>query len=118
MPNTLPDPRLPAKGRSVAAKLRLDTKDDCDSVAADWKRRQAAVFVRVLQLGRMEQQELAYALGYSDKSTVSKWAAATERPQWDRIAGVAQLAPFIAFAWAEAIGSDIQLVITVRRGAA
>ena len=33
----------------------------------------------------MTKQEAAYAMGYSDAGTVSRWCAGTERPQFDKL---------------------------------
>lgn len=114
----LPDPRLDVPRKPVAAHLRpscdAEAKAECKPLAVDWKRRQAEVFVRVLQLGKMTLQELAHKLGYSDQSAVSRWASATERPQWDRIAEIKQLQPWISVAWGEATGADVQVAVIVR----
>lgn len=108
--------------KPVAATLRVDRNSvavgiaqDSKLLAVDWKRRQAEIFARVLQLGRMTLQELAHTLAYSDQSAVSRWAAGTERPQWDRIAEVEQLTPWISVAWGEATGADVQVAVIVRR---
>ena len=105
------------KAKPLAVGLRLNANTDCQPLAVDWKRQQADVFRRVLELGRMSLQELSYALGYADQGTVSKWASATERPQWDRIAGLDQLRPWIAVAWGEQTGADVHVSVIVRRTA-
>lgn len=117
MTPTVPDPRLDIQRKPAVAGLRLDAKDDRKKLAVDWRKRQADVFVRVLELGRMTPHGLSQALKYSDQSQVSRWASGADRPQWDRIAGVEQLAPFIAVAWGEATGADVQITITVRAAA-
>lgn len=113
----LPDSRLDVIRKPVAAHLRYEAKADSKALAVDWRRRQADVFARVLQLGRMTLQELAYELGYRDQSAVSRWASAAERPQWDRIAEVERLTPWISVAWGEATGADVQVAVIVRRSA-
>src|SRR5688572_2061024 len=113
MPNS-PDPRLDVQRKPAVASLRLDAKADRKELAVDWRQTQAKVFVRVLELGSMTLHELSQTLGYSDQSQVSRWSSAADRPQWDKVASVPQLAPWIPVAWAEACGSDVQLVITVR----
>ena len=112
------------KGKSIAAGLRPgasdEAKGDSKKLAPreiDWKLRQARVFLRVLQLGEMTLKECAYALGFADQSEVSRWASAAARPQWDRIAEVEQLAPWISVAWGEATGADVHVAVIVKRSA-
>lgn len=103
--------------KPAVAGLRLDAKVDRKKVAVDWKQLQASVFLRVLDLGRMSLKELAHELGYPDQSAVSRWGSALDRPQWDRIASVDQLKPWISVAWGEATGADVHVTVTVRRTA-
>lgn len=117
MSSILSDAFLDAPRKSVAMQLRPGTKPDSKPLAVDWRRRQADVFRRVLELGRMTLQELAHELGYRDQSAVSRWASAAERPQWDRIAEIDRLNPWIAVAWGEATGADLHVSVTVRRQA-
>lgn len=107
----LPDPRLDVQRKQVAASLRADRK----ALAVDWRQRQADVFQRILALGHMELKALAHELGYADQSAVSRWASGAERPQFDRVASVDRLRPWIAVAWGEATGAEVQVSVTVRR---
>lgn len=100
------------KLKSVAATLRDDRKK---LAPADWKALQGHIFERVLELARMTKQEAAYAMGYPDASQISRWASASERVQWDRVAEVDQLRRWIPVAWGEATDADVHVTVTVRR---
>lgn len=105
------DPRLDVPRKPVVATLRPDR----NSLAVDWRRQQGAIFERVLDLARMTKQEASHAMGYPDASAVSRWASGVERAQWDRIADIDQLRPWIAVAWGEATGAEVQTTVIVRR---
>ena len=117
MPNSS-DPRLEVQRKPAVASLRLNAKADHKEVAVvDWRGLQAKAFRRVFELGGMTLHEVSHALGYRDQSQVSRWASAADRPQWDRIAEVPQLAAWIPVAWAEATVADVSVTVIVRKTA-
>lgn len=101
--------------KPVAAGLRSEATVDRTKLAVNWKRQQGRVFVRVLELARMSLQEAAHAMGYRDATSVSRWVSAVDRVQWDRVAEVEQLKPWISVAWGEATGADVHVTVVVRR---
>lgn len=105
------------KLKTVAADLRPDRKE---LALADWRTKQGRVFERLLQLAGMTKQEAAAEMGYvksdgsPDASQISRWVSAVERVQWDRVAAVKQLCPWIPAAWGEFTNAAVEVTVRVR----
>lgn len=85
---------------------------------ADLKSIVGRVVERTFELAGVSKQEAAYAMGYSDPGTVSRWCAGTERAQFDKLLAVEVLRGPLVQALAEATGAaEVRTEITIRRTA-
>jgi hypothetical protein len=74
------------------------------------------VIGRALELAGLSRQEVAFTMGYADESSLCRWIAGVETPQFARLWQVAPLRPALVLAWAEHT-EDIEVTtqISVRR---
>lgn len=74
---------------------------------------------RALEILGLSKQEAAYAMGYTDAGTVSRWCSATERPQLDKLFA---LKGFLA-AWVVSLAEEhpeamtVETIVKIRRTA-
>lgn len=82
------------------------------------RKKVAAIVARAFALLGITQQEAAFAMGYRDQGTVSRWVSAVERPQFDKLLAIDGFEDAWLLALAERnTRVDVSTQITVRRRA-
>lgn len=72
---------------------------------------------RGILLAGLTKQEVAFAMGYTDASALSRWIAGTETAQFARLFSVSRLQQPLVVALAELTGADVTTHIAIRRSA-
>lgn len=73
---------------------------------------------RALELLGMTKQEAAFAMGYTDAGTVSRWCSASERPLFDKLFGIERFEECYIVALAEKNARmQVEMIVTIRRTA-
>jgi hypothetical protein len=71
---------------------------------------------RALELAGLSKQETAFAIGYSDAGTISRWCSGIERPLFDKLFTVPGFQEAYVLALAEGNPRmDVETIVTIRR---
>jgi hypothetical protein len=76
--------------KMLAAELRSGEGDRKPLAETEWRHRIGGLIERALELAHLTKQDVSFAMGYpaGDQSAISRWIAAVERPQFDKLFAV------------------------------
>lgn len=115
MPNH-PLPLLGAAPRKSRATSAVSGDPDRKPLAEDLKRALGRAIERGILLAGLTKQSVSFDMGYEDASTLSRWIAGTETPQFARLFMVARLRAPLVVALAELSGDAVVTTsISIRR---
>lgn len=103
------------KPKMLGARLRPEVRSEANVDPKPLGERLGPAIERALLLANITKQEVSFAMGYSDQSSISKWIACKEPPRFDKLWSVVRLRASLVVALAELAGADVQTTVIVRR---
>lgn len=110
---SLSDRLAAVKPKMQAARLRVEGEADPKPLGEQL----GAAIARALLLANLTKQEVSYAMGYTDQSSISKWIAGKEPPRFDKLWMVVALRPSLVVALGELAEGDVHMSVIFRRRA-
>lgn len=102
--------------KMLAVRPRSSETDRKPLAEQEWRRQIGRMIERALVLSAMTAQELSYQMGYADQSALSRWIAAVERPQFDKLFAVDRFYDAWVIASAEHNPRlEVETVVRIRR---
>ncbi|HYM24967.1 MAG TPA: hypothetical protein VEU08_17240 [Vicinamibacterales bacterium] len=104
--------------KMLAAELKTGETDRKPLAEAEWRQQIGRLIERALELAHLTKQDISFAMGYppGDQSAISRWIAAVERPQFDKLFAVDRFYDAWVIASAEANPRvQVETVVRVQR---